>query len=127
MLARGYLAGLAICTAWHIPHLLAPRSHTRSPASMRKERSSSAARSPRITVTWFSASSGGLFGSRDIGPVISRMGTHAHSIRAAGLLAFSHDCLGAIRQWSKQKAGENDKVVTSRGGGVLQTIPRRPR
>src|SRR5260370_4358013 len=77
--------------------------HTCSPASMRKERSSSAVRSPRITVTWFSASSGGVFGSRDVGPALSRMATHAHSIRAAGLLAFSNVWLKAIRQENNKK------------------------
>src|SRR4029077_15022024 len=42
-----------------LPQPFGPRMHTCSPASMRKEMSSRAATSPRITVTCCSASNGG--------------------------------------------------------------------
>src|SRR5580700_2834484 len=42
------------------PQPFGPRMHTCSPESMRKVTSSSAARSPRITVTWFSDKRAGL-------------------------------------------------------------------
>src|SRR5579859_3686783 len=55
-----------------LPQPFGPRIHTCSPASMHREMSSSAARSPRITVTCFSASSGGLLPLSAMEPTLSQ-------------------------------------------------------
>src|ERR1700687_2040025 len=105
-----------------LPQPFGPKMHTCSPASMRKEMSSSAARSPRITVTCCSASNGGRVVSLEMGFVIFNL-VNARSFcpsTGCGRSATQGINFGG----TNKKEAKTQKVLTSRGGGVLPTIPR---